>query len=336
MKKKLFIDLILVILTFLIFVSFRQSEQRNNESRLNRNGMSVESLILTDAKNQTVLSTVQKMAKSSVTNFQLQMISRKDPNLSYVYAKGNSNDSLPMISGRSFSKNDYLSEVPFVILGTDLTKDAYQPQSQMYYHLGERYLAVIGVAGEKTNSAINRHTFLSLSPNQDLANTVRTSNFRIIYDPTTTKPTDTKKILAIFGAKNTTRLVDNSTVKRERQGWFERSGMILTQTILIVALMIIMTWILVYLIIFATKNFQLGGFLKNQLALNMIGRLAGHLVIATGIGFVAGWRLQPIEQPAIILGIIAAFDLVMIIVTSIYLSHSQPYAHLRAAIKKKA
>lgn len=335
MKKKLFIDLLLVVLSGLIFVSFRQNEQRNNESRLNRNGLSVNSLIVSGAKNQSVETVIQKLAKHSVTDFQLQLVSRKDANLSYVYAKGKTRYTLPLTSGRTFNENDYRSEVPFVILGSDLSKEAYQPQSQMYYHLRETYLAVIGVTGDKTDSAINHHLFISLSPNQTDLGSLRTADFRIIYDPTTPQKHDTKSILRLFNAHSTKRLVDTSTVKRERQGWFERSGMILTHVILIMVLMIILAWILGYLIIYSTKNFQMRPFFKNQLSISMVGQYATHLVLATGIGWLIGWRVQSIEQPAVISWLLVGFDVFATLVIYLYLSYSKHYEHLRAVIKKK-
>lgn len=329
MKKKLFLDLILVLLTFLMFLCFRQNEQRNNESRLNRNGLSVDSLIVNRTKDQPLEDVVQKIAKSSLNNYQIQFVSQSDPNFSYVYAKGNVNSPLPLVSGRLFNQNDYESEVPFVVLGSDLAEKTYKPQAQQYYQHNGNYYAVIGVTGDTDNSAINHHTFISLSPIQQLDTSIRTSQFRIIYDPTVQKNSDTKKLLKILHGKSTKRLVDSSTIKRERQGWFARSGMIITQIILILALMIIMAWILAYLVIFTSKQFNLGSFLQNQLTLKRLGQLAAHLFLATGLGFVIGWQTQSIAAPATILGIVVVFDLVVLLGTYLYLTYSHDYTHLK-------
>ncbi|WP_125604510.1 hypothetical protein [Lapidilactobacillus bayanensis] len=332
MKKKIFLDLVLVLLTFLMFLCFRQNEQRNNESRLNRNGLSVDSLIVTGAKKQSLETVVQQISKSSLKHYQIQFVDEHDPNFSYIYAEGDGSSQLPLISGRFFNQNDYESEVPFVVLGTNLTKSTYQPQAQQYYDLSGNYYAVIGVTGVTDNSAINNHTFISLSPKQQLSNQITTSQFRIIYDPVVQKSSDTKKLLQILQATGTKRLVDSSSITRERQGWFARSGMIITQVILILALMIIMTWILAYLVIFASKQFNLGSFLQNQLTLKMLGQLATHLVLATGIGFLIGWQTQEITTPVIILGIIMIFDLIALVGTYLYLTYSQHYTHLKQVL----
>lgn len=332
MKKKIFLDVILVVLTFLMFLCFRQNEQRNNESRLNRNGLSVNSLIVNGAKDQPLETAVQQIAKSPLKNYQIQFVSQTDPNFSYIYAKGHINSQLPLISGRLFNENDYESEVPFVVLGTDLTKKTYQPQEQSYYLFNNHYYAVIGVTGVTEKSAINQHVFISLSPNQDLSPTVTTSQFRIIYDPTVQKSSDTKKLQQLLHATGSNRLVDSSSITRERQGWFARSGMIITQVILLLALMIIISWILSYLVIFASKQFNLGSFLQNQLTLKMLGQLATHLILATGIGFLIGWQTQETAAPEIILGILVIFDLVSLIGTYLYLTYSQHYAHLKQVL----
>lgn len=332
MKKKIFFDAILVILTFLMFLCFRQNEQRNNESRLNRNGLSVNSLIVNQAQDQPLQTTIQQIAKSPLKNYQLQFVSHKDPNFSYIYAKGDVNSTLPLISGRFFNQHDYESEVPFIVLGSNLTKQTYQPQAQQYYQLNHNYYAVIGVTGVSENSAINQHTFVSLSPNQTLDSAIRTGQFRIIYDPSTQKASYTKKVLQIFHATGTKRLVDSSSIKRERQGWFDRSGMIITQIILLLALMIIVTWILAYLVIFASKQFNLGSFLQNQLSLKMLGQLAAHLILATGIGFVIGWQTQKINRPDVILTILLLFVLITLISVYLYLTHSHHYTHLKQVL----
>ncbi|WP_261805589.1 hypothetical protein [Lapidilactobacillus luobeiensis] len=333
MKRRMFLDILLLILTILLVICFQQDEQRNSQSRLDRNGLSENSLIITGGKKIAIAPVIKELAASDLTDFQLQLVDKDDPNFSYVYAKGTSGESLPTTSGRIFNSNDFQSEVPFVLLGKDRTQEAYRPQSQQYFLSNDRYLAVIGVTGASGNYAINDHIFISLSPQQSDQNLL-TNGFRIIYDPTEPNSADTRRIIDFFDAKKATRLVDTSTVKRERQGWFQRSGILLTQSILIFTVMTTVTWILIYLIVLAGRNFALGSFLKNQLRLKLLGQTALHLLVTTGLGAFIGLRFFNVSHGWIIVGLLLMFDLIALLITFLYLTYSRNYPRLKRAVKQ--
>lgn len=332
MKKRFVLDLLLIILTGLLVLCFQQDEQRNSIGQLNRNGLSENSLLIKGSKKMALSPLIKSLATSKLTDFQIQFVAKNDPNFSYVYAKGNVNQHLPVSSGRVFNSNDYQSEVPFVMLGKNQTKTAYQPQSQMYYDYQETYLAVIGVVGSNRPAAINDHTFISLSPVQ-ADQSLLTSSFRIIYDPTTPSNRDTKQIIKLFQAQKSTRLIDNSTVKRERQGWFQRSGILLTQVILIFTFMVIIVWAQIYLVLVAGRPFKLGGFLRDQLTLKLLGQIAINLVGSTVLGLLGGWKLFHLGQPAILIGLLVAFDVLALLLTYFYMNYSQHYRQLKHAAK---
>lgn len=332
MKRKIFLDLLLALLTGLLVLCFQQDEQRNSISQLNRNGLSENSLQINQHKKMAVEPLIKSLAASKLTNFQIQFIAKDNPNFSYVYAKGKTNENLPVLSGRTFNTNDYQSEVPFVVLGKNQIENTYQPQSQMYYQYQQQYLAVIGTVGTAQTSAINDHTFISLSPEQPDQNLL-TSSFRIVYDPVTLNTAHTKQILKMFQASTATRLIDSSTVKRERQGWFERSGILLTQVILIFTFMVIITWALVYLILVSGRRFQLGGFLRDQLTLKLIGEIALNVLLSTIAGLLVGWQVFQVSHLPIIAGLVGIFDALTIIISYLYMTNSRHYAKLKKAAR---
>lgn len=330
MKRKILLDILLAVLTGLLVLCFQQDEQRNNISQLNRNGLSENSLLINHSKKMAVTPLIKSLAASKLTNFQIQFIAKNNPNFSYVYAKGETNENLPVLSGRTFNSNDYQSEVPFVVLGKNQATNTYKPQSQMYYRYQENYLAVIGTVGTSRSSAINDHTFISLSPEQP-DQKLLTSSFRIVYDPTTLNNSQTKQILKLFQGSKATRLIDNSTVKRERQGWFERSGILLTQVILIFTFMVIITWALVYLILVSGRRFNLGGFLRDQLTLKLLGEIALHLLLSTALGLLVGWQAFRVGHLAVVAGLVGIFDLLSLLISYLYMNNSRHYKKLKNA-----
>lgn len=321
MKKRAFLDILLILLSGLLVFCFDRSEQRNARSELDRNGLSEESLLLNDVPKQEVLPILKKLSQSSVHDYQLQLISKDNPNFSYLYAQGKQGQKIPTVSGRFFNENDFKSEVPFVVLGQKNAQKGYQPQSQMYYFFKHRYLPVIGIAGIAGQYAINQHTFISLSPQQTQWQ-LNTGGFRIVYDPITPDDQQTAKVRRLFKAKKTTKLVDSSTIARERQGWFERSGLLLVQVIAIILVMALVSGILVYLTIYSGKDFKLAGFLRGRLFLKYLGELALRMTVSLAVGFLIGWQLtQPISLLPII-SLLVGYIVLALAGTALYLHFS--------------
>ena len=321
MKKRAFLDILLILLSGLLVFCFDRNEQRNARSELNRNGLSEGSLLLKEVPKQQVLPILKKLSKSSVHDYRLQLISKDNPNFSYLYAQGKQGQKIPTVSGRFFSENDFKSEVPFVVLGQKRAQKGYQPQSQMYYFFKQRYLPVIGIAGISGNYAINQHTFISLSPLQTQWQ-LSTSGFRIVYDPTTPDEQQTAKVRQLFNAKKTTKLVDSSTIARERQGWFERSGILLIQIIAIILIMALVSGILVYLTISSGKDFKLAGFLRGRLFLKYLGELALRITTSLAIGFLIGWQLTRPVAILPVISLLVGYIILALGATALYLHFS--------------
>ncbi|MFC6315003.1 hypothetical protein ACFQHW_05390 [Lapidilactobacillus achengensis] len=331
MKRRMILDLLLVVLSGLLVLCFQQDDQRNNQSQLDRNGLSENSLIITGGKKLAVTPLIKTLASSDLDNFQLQLIDNKDDNFSYIYIKGDVTEVMPTVSGRLLNANDFQSEVPFVLLGKNRLKEAYKPQSQEYFLKNDHYLAVIGVIGTSGDYAINNHIFISLSPNQSDQN-LMTTDFRVVYDPKEPNSAQTKEIIKLFDAKKATRLVDTSSVQRERQGWFQRSGILLTQAILIFTVMATLAWIMIYYIVLAGRGFDLGGFLKEQLRLKLLGQTAFHLFLPTLLGYFIGVKIWSASHAMVILGLLLSFDVVALLITFLYLTFSRNYPRLQQAV----
>ncbi|UQS81505.1 hypothetical protein MOO45_04585 [Bombilactobacillus folatiphilus] len=128
---------------------------------------------------------------------------------------------LPMTNGRFFSASDFQSPISFAVLGRDVAKTVYKPQYQAYYQLNDNYYSVLGVTGLKSTKKLNRHIFISTSPQQ--SNKTQLRHYQVVVDgPILRHSQQLKTMQKLIRARTPYRSANQ--INNVTQGWWTRWG----------------------------------------------------------------------------------------------------------------
>lgn len=207
-KRRWLLILFMMGITFLIVFSFSQMNRIAYQKILDRGGLSESAYVLKSKRHQSIMAVNQALKQQKqLTNYQIQY---QVPNtkITYLYGAGDFK-TLPLLSGRFFTDDDFQSQVPVAVVGKKVAKTLYRPTQQSYLKFKGRYISVIGVVGNQQASRLDSQIFITTSPVQSLTNQ-SLSHFKIVIDG---KPTLSH--LSIFQhvlkAQKTQKLVTQNT-----------------------------------------------------------------------------------------------------------------------------
>lgn len=205
-RNKLLIIFCTLLLAFFSVFVFVKIQQRDTVNRLNNNDLSNSAYLIKLKKSVPLQSINQRLSKEEkLDDFQLQYQDKKDKNVIFFYGKGNFSTPA-MESGSFFADNDFNSLVSVVIVGKDISRKLYKPQSQGYLHYDNQYYPVLGVMGAKEKSGLDNKIFIS--PSVDILKSKNSNDYNIIFD--SDKPVDIKRIKKILNAKSVTSIFKNN------------------------------------------------------------------------------------------------------------------------------
>ena len=238
MKKNLIINLTIILVLLLAGFLVSHNDSRNYQRLMDRGDIHDGALIFPSKSKQSIPAALQKMQQKRLRNFQIYFIQKKNPDLSYVYMSQHLT-KVPMTNGRYFTENDFQSTIPFIILGQDLYKNAYKPQAQAYYQLHGDYYSVIGAAGMANTKKLNRHIFISASPNQHNQTQIR--HYQIVVDGNILHhPQHLKQMQHILGAHYSYRSANQ--INNVRQTWWTRWGLTFFGLIALALIILVLCW----------------------------------------------------------------------------------------------
>lgn len=205
-RNKLLIIFCTLLLAFFSVFVFVKIQQRDTVNRLNNNDLSNSAYLIKLKSSVSLQNINEKLSKEEkLDNFQLQYQDKKNKNMIFFYGKGNFS-SPAMKSGSFFTDNDFNSLVSTVIVGKDIAKNLYIPQSQGYLHYNNQYYPVLGVMGTKQKSGLDNKIFIS--PSVDILKNKQSRDYNIIFD--SDKPVDIERIKKILNATSVTSIFKNN------------------------------------------------------------------------------------------------------------------------------
>lgn len=176
--KKIIITIAMTALLLLGGILISRHDSVKYSSVMNRSGVSEEAVILKTNSKKTITSRLKLIANKPHLKGKFHFIKKNNSNFSYFYSQ-NEKINLPIDSGRNFSKLDFKSNFPFIIIGSNV-KNVYKPQSQAYYKQNSNYLSIIGTVNMKGAPNLNKHIFESISPN--MSNGARLNDYQVVID----------------------------------------------------------------------------------------------------------------------------------------------------------
>lgn len=207
-KRRWLLIVLLMGITFLIVFSFSQMNRIAYQKILDRGGLSESAYVIKSQRHQSIMSVNQALKQQKkLTNYQIQY-QVPNANLTYLYGAGDFK-TLPLLSGRFFTDDDFQSQVPVAVVGKKVAKTLYRPAQQSYLKFKGRYISVIGVVGNKQASRLDSQVFMTTSPVQSLTNQ-SLNHFKIVIDG---KPTlsHLSTFQHVLQAKQTKKLVTQNT-----------------------------------------------------------------------------------------------------------------------------
>lgn len=164
--KKVISSIVIFLIVLLTGVAISKSDSIKYNNTMNRLGMSEQAIVLHTKSKKNLVTAVQELSKKKkVSSYQLIFFEKSNSNLGYIYGHNKIN-KLPITSGRYFSQDDFISQIPFAVQGKSSQLESYKPQGQAYIQMSDRYISVIGNIGFDGADILNGQTLISLSPNQ--------------------------------------------------------------------------------------------------------------------------------------------------------------------------
>lgn len=255
MKKNVLINLVVIIVLLVAGLLVSKNDMRNYQRLMDRGNIQDGALIFPSRSQQSIPTALRKMQAHNLHDFQIYFIQKKNPNLSYVYMSKHLT-KVPMNSGRYFSENDFASPIPFVVLGKDVYKNTYKPQTQPYFQMDNNYYSVIGSVGMTNTKKLNRHIFISTSPNQ--YDKTQLKHYQIVVDGNILHhPQHLKQMQHILKAHHLYRSANK--INNIHQTWWIRWGVTLFDLLALAIVVIILCWFAQVPMIQLLKNTPLRG-----------------------------------------------------------------------------
>ncbi|TGD24598.1 hypothetical protein EGT49_02280 [Companilactobacillus suantsaicola] len=294
--KKVISSIVIFLIVLLTGVAISKSDSIKYNNTMNRLGMSDQALVLKTKSKKNLKTVVTQLSETKkLSSYQLIFFEKSNSDLGYIYSHKKFT-KLPITSGRYFSEDDFISQIPFAIQGKNSQLQSYKPQGQAYIDLDDRYISVIGNVGFDGADILNSQTLVSLSPNQPKSK-YHLNEVTTVLDGNALSNKDTlTKIKKIMKVKSTHKYVpqtdDFTNVETTNNGEMYLVGIVF----LFVLILIVDFYILVPLKYDLSRS-HLTGDLKN----NYRNGLMVRYLIYTLIPFLAGyfavnWKIAIISQ----------------------------------------
>ncbi|KRN29502.1 hypothetical protein IV38_GL000387 [Lactobacillus selangorensis] len=314
-KRKLILDLLLAILAFGCVFLFGHQDQSNYTSQLNRNGLSNSAVVIRTHSHQTLQTTVKKLDAAHLKQYQVQFAPSKS--LSYFYGEGKFTN-IPELSGRFFTDDDFKSQIPVVVVGQNLTKQLYAPTSQSYLYLHHRYLSVVGTVGTQSKSALNDHTFISISPEYVFDN--RQLRHVKIYADGANLTGNQKQLKQIFKATKITPLVKTPIVGTS---WLSSYGLLVLSLLVAVGIGILLAEIF-YRLIQHQLDAPLDEHLAEHYRWGLFRQFAVHSFFAILVGYLIGVKQIDVIHYGFLFGFFCLLYVVLNLFFALRIHGSRP------------
>ncbi|UQS83555.1 hypothetical protein [Bombilactobacillus thymidiniphilus] len=240
MKKTIIINILIACLLVVAGSVVAKNDTRNYHTQMDRGNIQDGALIFPSRSKQSIPQALRSLEKKHLKNYQIYFIQKRNPNLSYVYMS-QTISRLPMDSGRYFTESDFRSAIPFAILGQSIYKKAYKPQSQAYYKVNNDYYSVLGSTGLKSTNNLNKHVFISASPQQK--NKTKLKNYQIVVDGAILKhPQKLQKLQKVIKAKHSYRSANH--INNIQQNWWTRWGIMIFFLLALAIIIIILNLVM--------------------------------------------------------------------------------------------
>lgn len=200
-KKHYIVCLLTALMTLVAVYGFNHWQNSMSMLQLNNHNLSANAVLVKTKQNTSVARFFQLVKQSSLSDLQVQLISKQTPNLTYFFGTGDYPEPT-MKTGRFFSASDFTSAQPVAVVGKNLANQLYQPKDQAYIKLNGQYVPVIGVMGGKYNTQLDNQIFVAGAVN--LMGKTTIDNYHIWLDAATLpQVTPLKKHLHLKSIKHT-------------------------------------------------------------------------------------------------------------------------------------
>ncbi|APU71365.1 hypothetical protein LCR01_06480 [Companilactobacillus crustorum] len=294
--KKIISSIVIFLIVLLTGVAISKSDSIKYNNTMNRLGMSEEAVVLHTHSKKNLVTAVQELnAKKKVAGYQLIFFEKSNSDIGYIYSHGKTN-KLPITSGRYFSKDDFISQIPFAVQGKTSNIEAYKPQSQSYIKVDNRYISVIGNVGFDGADILNSQTLVSLSPNQPKSRYHLNQVTTVLDGHAVTNKESLSKIKHVLHASSMHKYVpqtdDFTNVETTNNGEMYLVGIVL----LFFLIMAVDFYILIPLKYDLSRS-HLTGDLKNNYRNGLMLRYLIYTLVPFAIGFAAvNWRIVIISH----------------------------------------
>jgi len=308
--KKVISSIVIFLIVMLAGVAISKSDSIKYNNTMNRLGMSEQALVLHTKSKKNLKTAVSNLSETKkLSSYQIIFFEKSNSDLGYIYSHKKVN-KLPIMSGRYFSQDDFISQIPFAVQGKTSQLEAYKPQEQAYIKMNDRYISVIGNIGFDGADILNSQTLISLSPNQPKSKYHLNQVTTVIDGDAVNNKDSLVKIKKVLHVSSTHRYVpqtdDFTNAETSNNGEMYLVGIVL----LFILLVIIDFYILVPLK-FDLSHSHLTGDLKN----NYRNGLMVRYLIYTLIPFIVGYLLVNWKIAIISYSTFNMFILVSVLIT---------------------
>lgn len=208
-------------------------DQTEYAELLDHYNLSEQAVRITTNADMTLPEAAAKLAKSDLTNFQVQF--RTSGKRVFMYGKGNYGD-LPLASGQWFSDADLQSPLPVAVVGTAHERQLATGSHQQYLKQAGQYIPVLGIVSSARSQRLNQAIFLNASGAGQGA--PRLAKVTIYADGTSIRANKTKLARLLGG-----RAV-NYQYRQHLGGtdWWQTSGLTVFWCALLVAAALLIAW----------------------------------------------------------------------------------------------
>lgn len=294
--KKIVSSLVIFLIVLLTGVAISKSDSIKYNNTMNRLGMSEEAVVLHTKSKKNLVTAVQELsAKKKVSSYQLIFFQKSNSDIGYIYSHGNIN-KLPITSGRYFSDDDFISQIPFAVQGKTSEIESYKPQSQAYIKVDNRYISVIGNVGFDGADILNSQTLVSLSPNQPKSKYHLNQVTTVLDGRAISNKESLNKIKKVLHVKSTHKYVpqtdDFTNAETSNNGELYLVGIVL-----LFFLIVAVDFYILVPLKFDLSRSHLTGDLKNNYRNGLMIRYLLYTLVPFAAGFAAvNWKIVIISH----------------------------------------
>ncbi|KRN88654.1 hypothetical protein IV53_GL000619 [Ligilactobacillus ceti DSM 22408] len=266
-------------MAFISVFTFYKIQERDYINKLNNSNLSLDAYKVTFKDNPTFEDVFNKIHNDKkIKNIQMHLTNPQQPQITYFYGKGDF-ATPPMDSGDFFSDADFSTNVSVAVVGKNIVKQLYTPKDQSYLKMGNKYIPVIGVMGDKYTSKLDNKIFLTcpIKKSQEL----HLKGYQVKLDGKAKLDPDTlKKELSL----TTVQLVTPKNILVPKQSWIGKHKW---EVVALVAVVIGVIFEMVIWITLSRKQY-LEAIFMNKTPERFVFEQWEYYALFTGLGSILG------------------------------------------------